>query len=213
MITRVLIIRHGESIANLNKFFGGQNNIPLTKLGENQANLAAKALNDVHIDRVFSSTLDRAYYTALPFAESRGLEVTRIPEFIERDCGEWTGKSFEEIERLFPEERMLWKSDSINLTITSGESSRDMIKRIGNAVDTLAKENEGLTVLVVSHGGVIKALPYYYSENKNDELFNNTPIPTNCSITEVAFENGVGKLIRYSDDSYLGDLKTGAFII
>ena len=88
-----------------------------------------------------------------------------------------------------------------------------MTTRIGNAVDALAKENDGLTVLVASHGGVIKALPYYYSENKTDELFNTTPIPTNCSITEVVFENGVGKVTRYSDDSYLGNLKTGAFII
>ena len=212
-MTRVFVIRHGESIANLEKFFAGQKNVQLTELGEKQAKLAASVLKDTHIDKVFSSPLDRAYYTALPFAEDRGVTVKKIPEFIERNAGEWTGKSFEEIEKLFPEEYWLWNNDSINLTISSGESSRDMIQRIGNAVDTLAKENEGLTVLVVSHAGVIKGLPYYYSENKTDELFNTTPLATNSSITEVVFENGFGKLTRYSDDSYLGDLKTGAFII
>ncbi len=213
MITRVLIIRHGESVANSEKFFAGQSNIQLTETGKKQARLAATALKSLHIDKVFSSTLDRAYYTALPFAEDRGLTVEKIPEFIERDCGEWTGKSFEEVEKLYPEERKLWKEDSINLTISAGESSTDITKRIGNAVDNLAKENEGMTVLVASHGGVIKALPYYYSENKTDELFNTTSIPTNCSITEVVFENGMGRIVRYSDDSYLGNLKTGAFII
>ena len=214
MITRILIIRHGESVANSEKFFAGQSNIQLTETGKKQARFAANSLKDLHIDRVFSSTLDRAYNTALPFAEDRGLEVKRIHEFVERDCGDWTGRSFEEIERIYPEERRLWREDYINLTMTAArESSRDMIKRIGGAVDTLARENEGKTVLVASHGGVIKALPYYYSDNKTDELFNTTPVPTNCSITEVVFENGVGRVERYSDDSYLGDLKTGAFII
>ncbi len=214
MITRILIIRHGESVANLEKFFAGQSNIQLTETGKKQAWFAANSLKDLHIDRVFSSTLDRAYDTALPFAEDRGLEVKRIHEFIERDCGDWTGKSFEDVARLYPDERRLWQEDYINLKMTSSsESSRDVIKRIGNAVDKLAEENEGMTILVASHGGVIKALPYYYSDNKTDELFNATPVPTNCSITEVVFENGVGRVERYSDDSYLGDLKTGAFII
>ncbi len=214
MITRILIIRHGESVANSEKFFAGQSNIQLTETGKKQARFAANSLKDLHIDRVFSSTLDRAYNTALPFAEDRGLEVKRIHEFVERDCGDWTGRSFEEIERIYPEERRLWREDYINLTMTAArESSRDMIKRIGGAVDTLARENEGKTVLVASHGGVIKALPYYYAENKTNELFNTTPVPTNCSITEIVFENGVGRVERYSDDSYLGDLKTGAFII
>lgn len=214
MSTRILIIRHGESIANCEKFFAGQNNIALTDLGIKQAEVAAEAMKDVRIDKVFSSTLDRAYYTALPFAKDRGLEVVRIHGFIERDCGDWTGKTFAEVERLYPEERRLWREDSFNLTITgAGESSKDSIERIGKAVEALAKENEGLTVLVASHGGVIKALPYYFSEEKSAKLYNETPVPTNCSITEIVYENGVGKLLRYSDDSYLKDLKSGAFII
>ena len=60
MVTRVLIIRHGESIANCEKFFAGQSNIQLTELGKNQARLAADVLKEMHIDKVFSSTLDRA---------------------------------------------------------------------------------------------------------------------------------------------------------
>ena len=214
MSTRVLVIRHGESVANCEKFFAGQNNIPLTDLGIKQAEVAAEAMKDIKIDKVFSSTLDRAYYTALPFAKMRGLEVERIHDFIERDCGFWTGKTFEEVERLYPEERMLWREQSFDLTISGAkESTQDSIRRIGNAVDTLAKENENLTVLVASHGGVIKALPYYFSENKSAELYNKTPVPTNCSITEIVYENGVGRLLRYSDDNYLKDLKSGAFII
>lgn len=214
MSTRILVIRHGESVANCEKFFAGQNNIALTELGIRQAEVAADAMKDIKIDKVFSSTLDRAYYTALPFAKARGLEVVRIHDFIERDCGAWTGKTFAEVEKLYPEERRLWREDYFNLTMTgANESSKESIQRIGNAVDVLARENEGLTVLVASHGGVIKALPYYFSDSKSAKLYNETPIPTNCSITEIVYENGVGRLTRYSDDGYLKDLKSGAFII
>lgn len=214
MSTRILVIRHGESVANCEKFFAGQNNIALTELGIRQAEVAADAMKDIKIDKVFSSTLDRAYYTALPFAKARGLEVVRIHDFIERDCGAWTGKTFAEVEKLYPEERRLWREDYFNLTMTgANESSKESIQRIGNAIDVLARENEGLTVLVASHGGVIKALPYYFSDSKSAKLYNETPIPTNCSITEIVYENGVGRLTRYSDDGYLKDLKSGAFII
>lgn len=213
METRILIIRHGQSEANINKFFAGQTNIQLTELGVTQAEMAAQLLKDEQIDAIYSSSLDRAYYTALPFARDRNLEVIRVPELMERDCGHWTSKSFDEVERLYPEERLQWNNDPMNLTISGGESSPDMINRFGKALDKIAKENEGKVVLVASHGGIIKSVPYYYAEVKSDALFNKTPIPTNCSITEILYSDKENKVIRYADDSYLGEYKSGAFII
>ena len=213
MTTRILVIRHGESIANLEKFFAGQSNIGLTDLGIKQAETAAEAMKDVHIDKIFSSTLDRAYYTALPFAMMRNLEVIRIYDFIEMNCGHWTGKTFAEVEKLYHEERMLWKKDAFHLKITDGESYIDVSLRIEKAIRTLAKENKGKTILVASHGGAIRTIPYSFSKEKSAKIFNATPIPTNCSITEIVFSENGGEVVRYSDDSYLKNLKSGAFII
>ena len=213
MTTRILIIRHGESTANLEKFFAGQSNIGLTTLGIKQAEAAAEAMKDVHIDKVFSSTLDRAYYTALPFAEMRNLKVNRIHDFIEMNCGHWTGKTFAEVEKLYPEERMLWNKDAFHLAIKDGECYLDVSRRIENAIKALAKENKGKTVLVASHGGAIRTIPYSFSKEKSAEVFNSTPIPTNCSVTEIVFSGDNAEVLRYSDDSYLKDLKSGAFII
>lgn len=213
MTTRILVLRHGESVANKEKFFASRTNVPLTDLGVKQAKAAAEALKDVHIDRVFSSTLDRAYYTALPFAEMRGLDVTRVEALIERDCGIWTGKTIDEVTRLYPDEKVLFNEGDINFKITGGESSREMINRVGEALDRLAEENKGLTILVAAHGGIIKGIPYYYAEDKTDDVYNNTKIPTNCSITEIVYEGKKGTVIRYSDDSYLGSLRGDAFMI
>ena len=213
MSTRIFIIRHGESVANLEHFYAGQNNIPLTEFGIEQAKVAAEAFKNEKIDKVYSSTLDRAYYTALPFAEMRGLTVERDPRLVELDVGEWTGKTFTEVETLYSEERRLWREDPMRTRINGGESCKDLINRIGQAIDDIARKNDGLNVLVASHGGAIRTIPYYFAENKVDSVYTNTPISTNCSITEVCYENGVGRLVRYSDDSYLKDLKSGAFII
>lgn len=213
MTTRLLVIRHGESIANKEHFFAGQTNIQLTELGVKQAEVAANAMKNEHIDKVYSSTLDRAYYTALPFALDRGLSVTKVHELIERNCGVWTGKTIDEVNAMYPDERVLFNEGNLDFSITDGESSRDMIKRVGRALDKIASENEGLTVLIACHGGIIKGIPYYYSEEKIDDVYNNTKIPTNCSITEIVFENGKGTVVRYSDDEYLGEFRGTAFMI
>ncbi|MBE6701524.1 MAG: histidine phosphatase family protein [Ruminococcaceae bacterium] len=210
MDTRVLILRHGQSIANIEKIWSGRRDVELSELGIKQAEFAAEMLKSEKIDRVFSSTLKRAYRTALPFAKDRGLDVVTIPDFVEWDGGKWEGVPFDEVPVRFPEEYRLWCEEPSKLVL--GESANNVRERCGKALDRLYEENKGLTILLVCHGGVIKTIPSYFSGN-SDEVLDNTPIPTNCSITEVAYTDGKGRVERYSDDSYLGDFKTGAFVI
>ena len=212
MITRILLLRHGQSVANVEKFFAGQTNIPLTPLGEEQAKLASESLRDLHIDRIFSSPLDRAYNTALPLAKLRGMEVTRRPEFIEWCAGKWEGLPFDKIKENFPEEHYYWKNDVAHLKMPSGESGYEVRARMGAALEKLASECIGETVLVACHGGVIKTTPSYFA-GCDDNIFNNTKVPGNCSITEIIFEDGVGRVERYSDETHLGNIKSEAFII
>lgn len=212
MRTIILLLRHGQSYANVEKYFAGQCNVPLTPLGVEQAEAAAEALKHLHIDKIYSSSLDRAYDTALPFAKMRGLVVTRLHDFIEWGAGDWEGMSFDDLKAAYPEEYYYWKNDMIHLTMPNGESASDVRERVGKALDRLAEENQGLTVMVACHGGVIKTVPSYYA-GCDPKIFNDTPIPKNCSVTEIVFEDGVGRVERYSDDSHLGNLKSDAFII
>ena len=176
MRTSILLLRHGQSVANVEKFFAGQSNVPLTPLGVEQAEAAAMALKHLHIDRIYSSSLDRAYDTALPFAKMRGLEVTRLPDFVEWGAGDWEGMSFDSIKDTYPEEYRYWKNDMINLTMPNGESAVEVRARVGMALDRLAEENRGLTVMVACHGGVIKTVPSYYA-GCDQKIFNDTVSP------------------------------------
>lgn len=212
MKTHILLLRHGQSVANVEHFFAGQTDIPLTELGRKQARLAAGAMKKIHIDKIFASPLSRAVETAEPFAEHRGLDVNIDSRFIEWHAGKWEGINFDDIKTAFPEEYYYWKNDISHLHMPGGEDAHTVRERMGKALDSLAEANPGLTLLVACHGGVIKTVPSYYA-GLDDEVFNKTHVPSNCSVTEVVFENGKGRVERYSDDSHLADLKSEAFIL
>ena len=212
MQTHILLLRHGQSIANVEKFFAGQTDVPLTDLGKKQAALAAVGLSDLKLDAIFSSPLSRAIETALPLAIPRNLEVGILPGFIEWGAGKWEGMHFDELKETFPDEYYDWKNDIAHLTMSGGESAYAVRERMGKAIEELASQYKGKTVLVACHGGVIKTVPSYFS-NCDDDIFRCTHVPGNCSITEVVFEDGVGRVTRYSDDSHLGEFKSEAFII
>lgn len=212
MSTNILLLRHGQSIANVEKFFAGQTNIPLTDLGARQAEIAAESLKDMKIDVVLSSPLERAYKTALPFAKMRGLDIGIVNELIEWGAGKWERMHFDDIKDNYPKEHYFWKNDICHLTMPGGESAYNVRQRVGKALEKIALENEGKTVLIACHGGVIKTVPSYFS-GCDDSIFNVTKVPGNCSLTEIIFENGIGKVTRYSDDSHLGKYKSDAFII
>ncbi len=200
-MTTIIILRHGESEANLYKYFAGQSDVQLTDLGRRQAEIAAEFLKNRHFDVIYSSTLSRAYDTALPIARERGMQIITAPDLCETNLGEWEGESIESKR----EEYMKWRTD-FNYRPPQGESTYEVRARVGRAFDRIASENEGKTVLAASHGGCIRLLPSYYANDP--ELIRQTPIASNVSITTVVYEDGVGRIETYADDEYLGELKT-----
>ena len=200
-MTTLIIVRHGESDANLHKYFAGQSDIPLTELGYRQAEVAAEHLKDRHFDVAYSSTLSRAYDTALAIVKGRGLEITTDKGLCETNLGEWEGKDIDSVR----EDYNKWRS-IYDYRPPHGESTIEVLERVGKTLDRIASENEGKTVLIASHGGCIRLLPAYY---ENDTaLIATTPIASNVSLTTVVYENGKGRVTVYADGNYLGELAT-----
>ena len=201
-MTTILIVRHGQSQSNLNKTFAGQSDSPLTPLGFEQAELAAKYLEGFHFDAVYSSPLSRAYDTAVTIIKDKPLEIICDDDLRETCLGDWEGLSIDMVR----EEYQRWRTE-YNYAPHKGENTYQVRERIGRALDKIAHENEGKTVLVASHGGCIRLLPSYYSGN-DDSLIASTPIASNVSITTVIYKNGVGRVEKYAFDGYLGEIKT-----
>ena len=146
------LVRHGESEANAARRFAGQSDSPLTARGRRQAKTVAKELAKVKFDKVVSSDLSCTRDTAEIIARAQGVPVEIVPELREIDVGDRTGQTFDEVAGL-PE----WKDDGF-VAWPGGETLDQVLARTLAAIDRLAGENPGRTILVVGHGGVNRIL-------------------------------------------------------
>ncbi len=150
-MTRILIIRHGQSEWNAAGRWQGQADPPLTDLGRHQAWSAAAHLGAV--DAIVASPLQRAADTAEIIGEQLGVgPVSYDPDLVERDAGEWSGLTKPEIEDAFP--GYLAQGDRP----PSFETEDALQHRALRALSQIAVTYGDADVLVVSHGGVVYAL-------------------------------------------------------
>lgn len=150
----LLFARHGETADNRGRRFQGQQ-FPgpgLDATGRAQAARLAERLKKAGIDALVTSDLRRAVETAGYVAEATGLEPRLEPLLREVDVGTWTGKTYEEIAELYPEEWAAW-SAGLDVRRGGGETYAELAVRVERAVASL----RGRRVLVVSHGGAIKS--------------------------------------------------------
>ena len=207
-MVKFIIVRHGFSLGNKEKRFTGQLDIPLDEIGYAQAELVAKyILDNFKIDAIYSSELSRAYNTALPVAKALGLEINKRKRLNEVDVGLWHGKLFEEVEKEFPESYALYKASPGLSCFEGGESYAEARDRVVAEFDKIASENEGKTVLVAAHGGVIKNLLAAWLGLPLERI-NEVPRVKNASISIAEYEGGKSKITLMSYIDHLGDMAT-----
>ena len=109
-ITRLYLVRHGETLANREYRYIGTRDDPLSTRGEAQAHQLADALSELPITAVYSSSLQRAYETALPIAASHTLEIQKVDALCECNFGLWEGLSRAEVLERSPEDHQRWRN-------------------------------------------------------------------------------------------------------
>lgn len=206
-MTKILIIRHGESKANLLGLFLGQGNMDLTQKGREQAKRTAEYLKDVHVDEIYSSDLDRAVQTAEYTAKIKNLPVHVEKGLREIDGGEWDFVPFCELPKKYPKEYTLWLENVGRAKCTGGESFEETQKRVYSAYEKIARENTGKTVAVFCHGTAIQAFITAVKGVSLDEV-RTVPYATNASVSTLSFDGEKFSLIEYSKDDFLVGLVT-----
>lgn len=202
MVT-VYIIRHCEAEGNVLGVFQGSSDFDISRLGESQLKFLSERFRDIHIDRVYSSPLIRAYKTALAVAKPHGLEVIADNELREINGGIIEGMKLSDIFVNYPDLEYKWQHEFQNFAPENGEAIRDAYRRIWQAVSRIAKENHGKTIAIASHGGVIRSLICRLVEGDIEKI-GNVRFSTNTAVTKIIFDdNGVPSVCFVNDDSHL----------
>ncbi|MBQ8341530.1 MAG: histidine phosphatase family protein [Clostridia bacterium] len=211
-MTRIILIRHGQSEANKARIFAGHTDAPLSEKGRAQAQAAATyLLAHEHIDAVYASDLSRAMSTARPTAEAFGLPIHPEPALREIFAGAWEGRYFDDLDVEYPTDRERWRCDLANAFCTKGETIASVFERSLAAVTRIARENEGKTVLIAAHWTPVLAM-VCSAEGYGVEHIGSCTEPKNASLSILRFENGVFTPERLNITEHLGDLAERAHL-
>jgi 2,3-bisphosphoglycerate-dependent phosphoglycerate mutase len=189
-VTTILLARHGETTWNRERRFQGHGDSPLTDEGRAQARALADELDGTPLAAVYSSDLPRAVATAEIVAERLGLPVVHVdPDLREIDVGEWSGLTWAEIEDRFPEGVELHRTRGYGWE--QGESDDAMAGRVLAALRRIASDRDGEQVLVVVHGGGMRAVAAHIDGVDLVEHRRRHSDPArNCEVRVVVVEDG-----------------------
>lgn len=157
-MTRIYLIRHGETVWNAEGRIQGHTDIALSDLGRAQALAAAEALRSLPIAALLSSDLRRASETARVIADPLGLEVETTPDLREAFLGDWQGLTATEIAGTDADLLAQWRADNIGTRPPGAEGVESVQQRSVRALQGWLERHGGQTTALVAHGGPIKTL-------------------------------------------------------
>lgn len=174
------MIRHGESEDNIQRIFS-RDDTKLTEKGIEQIEETKELLKKFKYDRVYYSPLKRTVET-LGILGLTGIEEIKIREI---NFGIFTGKTFEEISEIYPDETKSWLGDTQQYIIPQGESLLDVYNRVKRFLEEISKYDEN--ILLVTHDCVIRlALSWIFD---NPDYFFKFKVD-NGSINIVSIDEG-----------------------
>jgi broad specificity phosphatase PhoE len=211
------LVRHGESVSNLEGRVQGQADVELSDLGRAQARqmaawsrrlVGSPALAPVTIGEVWSSPLRRARETAAEIATALGLPLLVEEGLCELHAGIFQGHLWADLETAFPDEVAQWRSGDVHYVIPGGESRAQLAARGRATLEKLAgRDTPGM--IVVAHGGVLTAALGSMLGREHPLLaaaaerpFTKLPALANCSVTQLEWPGP--RLVSFNETGHLG---------
>ncbi len=157
-MSRLLLVRHGETELNSSERFWGHTDVALSAAGLRQAEQLCHRLATEKIDITYSSNLKRASLTAETIASRHKPEIIICPELREIDFGQLEGLTFDEICQLYPKMAELWTNWDLQTKFPGGESVDELDTRVSKFLDRLQKHAPEETILIVAHSAPLRLL-------------------------------------------------------
>lgn len=183
-MTTFFLIRHAlcEGVGEM--LWGRTPGIRLNEQGRLQAQQLAGRFEGTKFDAIYSSPLERALETAEPIARRMKLEVRKSGALNEIDFGEWSGKTFEELD--WDERWRRFNNCRSTASVPGGESFLEAQSRVVKEIDRLAHEHTDCDVGIVSHADPIKAVIGYFAATPIDLIQRIEISP--CSVSVIAVD-------------------------
>ena len=196
-----MLVRHAVSTANEKGILAGRDNtVHLSEKGQRQAELLADALLALKVVAVYSSPIKRCRETMQPYLKSSRLNAASLPGVQEMNYGKWSGRRLATLSKL-----PLWNSiqrKPSSVRFPDGESFNEMAARAIEALTSVAVA--GKTVVVCSHGDVIKSLVASALGLHLDQFQKIVIDP--ASITKLRFHNNDFTVVSVNDTHHLAAL-------
>ncbi|MBI4641889.1 MAG: histidine phosphatase family protein [Candidatus Tectomicrobia bacterium] len=157
-MTKLFLVRHGETTWNSEGRLQGHLDIPLNDKGRWQAKQAASRLVRANITAIYASDLIRAFETAQIIGKRLNLEVIPSQNLREANLGCFQGKTWAEIQQLYPDQFKARQLDPVHAVPEGGESVWQLSQRVIGEVERIIARHPESTVALATHGGVCLTL-------------------------------------------------------
>ncbi|MBI4216814.1 MAG: histidine phosphatase family protein [Chloroflexi bacterium] len=157
-LTRLYLLRHGESRWNQEGRYQGRLDPELSPLGRRQGRALARHLRGLPLEALYSSPQRRAWDTAALVARGRALTPQSLEELRELDHGEWNGKLWTEAQAAYPELWAQWLAHPERVTMPGGESLEEVRRRTRRVLKLVRERHPREHVALCSHNAVLKVV-------------------------------------------------------
>ena len=200
---RLIVVRHGETLYNVQSRFTGQTDIPLSALGEQQAAALGKRLAAEPLAAIVASDLRRARVTAQAIARYHELPVQEDADLREMTFGAWEGSTYDEIMARDANLVQRWLSDPTIYAPPGGETVIQLRDRVVRALERWQTRCPETTILWAVHGGVIEVLLCYLLgvDLKLRWQFRHE----NASITEIDLGRKGTRVVHLNETTHLDE--------
>ena len=204
-MNKVLFVRHGLTDYNVARKLQGWLDIPLNEAGEIQAGLLGRRLSAFSIDAIYSSDLQRTMGTARLIAglHQPPLAPIAVPGLREFNYGRWSGMNFSDIEEKYPDEVAAWRENTRDMVLPEGESIAQFSNRVQQTLREILFIHDQQTLLIVTHGGVIRMLLCAALGLPSEEYGKFRAEST--SLTEIHYNQSSARLSSVNDTAHLQD--------
>ncbi len=167
---KLILVRHGETVANQEGLLDGQHDTELSENGKKQISVLADYLKEIRIDKIFCSPLSRSKETAQAIAKGRDVKIVQRSELLEIDCGICTMMKRTKVIEDYPELYKGWQ-DLIDPPFPEGECLRDVENRIEPFLNEIIDGDSDQTILIAGHGSLNVCILGKYLEIKHGLRF------------------------------------------